>query len=119
MSRRDVVIDCLCHRQPCRVPVDFGATAVTGMHVTCVAALREHFGLERRPVKVHKPYQMLGLIEPDLQDALGIDVTCPTPRNTMFGFSATRIGTHGAHPGSRRCWYPPPSAPPRLPMAAC
>ena len=68
------------------VPVDFGATAVTGMHVTVVGALREHYGLEQRPVKVCEPYQMLGLIEDDLRAALGIDVTGVFPPNTMFGF---------------------------------
>ena len=68
------------------VPVDFGATAVTGMHVTVVAALRAHYGLEPRPVKVCEPYQMLGLIEEDLRDVLGIDVTGVFPPNTMFGF---------------------------------
>ena len=51
-----------------------------------MAALREHFGLERRPVKVHEPYQMLGLLEDDLQRAMGIDVEGVFPRNTMFGF---------------------------------
>ena len=30
------------HREPDRVPIEFGATPTSGMHVTCVAALREH-----------------------------------------------------------------------------
>ena len=30
--------------------------------VTVVAALRAHYGLEQRPVKVCEPYQMLGLV---------------------------------------------------------
>lgn len=68
------------------IPVDFGSTAVTGMHVTCVAALREHYGLEKRPVKAHEPYQMLGLIEDDLLGTLGIDTVGVVPRNTLFGF---------------------------------
>jgi uroporphyrinogen-III decarboxylase len=87
MTRKERVVAALNHRQPDRLPVDFGSTGVTGMHATCVAALRRHFGLENRPVKVHEPYQMLGLVEDDLQDALGIDVEGVFPRNTMFGFS--------------------------------
>jgi len=83
---RKRVLDALNHRQPDRVPLDLGATAVTGMHVSCVAALREHYGLERRPVKVHEPYQMLGQIEEDLLDALGADVAGAYPAETMFGF---------------------------------
>jgi hypothetical protein len=80
------VLAAVSHRSPDRVPVDFGATAVTGIHVSCVAALREHFGLEKRPVKVHEPFQMLGLIEDDLRQALGVDVRGVLRRGTMFGF---------------------------------
>jgi len=85
-KRRQRVIDALNHRQPDRVPVDFGGTAVTGMHVTCLAALREYYGLEKRPVRIHEPYQMLGMIDEDLREALGIDIIGVFPRNTMFGF---------------------------------
>jgi len=86
-KRRQRVVNALNHRQPDGVPVDFGGTGVTGMHVTCVAALREYYGLEKRPVRVHEPYQMLGMIDEDLRDALGIDVVGVFPRNTMFGFA--------------------------------
>jgi hypothetical protein len=85
-SGRDAVACALNHRAAGRIPVDFGSTAVTGIHVSCVAALRERYGLERRPVKIHEPYQMLGLLEDDLQRAMGIDVEGVFPRNTMFGF---------------------------------
>ena len=51
---REIVLEALGQREPARLPVDFGATTVTGMHVSVVAALREHFGLEKRPVKVHR-----------------------------------------------------------------
>jgi hypothetical protein len=83
---RQRVRDALAHREPDRIPIDFGASSTTGMHVSCVAALRERLGLERRPVKVHEPFQMLGLIEEDLQQALGIDVQGVFRRKTMFGF---------------------------------
>jgi hypothetical protein len=83
-SRLDAALN---HKQPDRIPIDFGGTAVTGIHVSCVAALRDYYGLERRPVRVHEPYQMLGLIDDDLSDAMGLDVTGVFPRNTMFGFS--------------------------------
>ena len=70
---KERVLSALAHRQPDRVPLDFGSTAVTGIHVSCVAALREYYGLEKRPVKVHEPYQMLGYVEEDLKAAMGID----------------------------------------------
>jgi uroporphyrinogen-III decarboxylase len=86
MNSRERVLAALNHQQPDRVPVDFGATPVTGIHVSCVADLRRYYGLEERPVKAYEPYQMLGLIEDDLRDALGIDVVGVSSPNTMFGF---------------------------------
>ena len=83
---RQAVRDALSHRQPSRLPVDFGATSVTGIHVTCVSVLRDYYGLDQHPVKVHEPYQMLGMIEDDLKQAMGIDTEGLFRRDTMFGF---------------------------------
>ncbi|MGE5646631.1 MAG: uroporphyrinogen decarboxylase family protein [Acidobacteriota bacterium] len=86
MTSRERVLESLNHREPDRVPVDFGGTAVTGVHVSCIAALRDYYGLEKRPVKLHEPYQMLGWVDDDLKDAMGIDVEGVMPYSTMFGF---------------------------------
>jgi len=86
MTSRERLAAALSHRQPDRIPVDFNGTAVTGMHVKCVIGLRDHFGLEKRLVKVHEPYQMLGWIDDDLQVALGIDVEGVYGPDTMFGY---------------------------------
>src|SRR5579864_5422174 len=85
-SSRERLAAALNHQQPDRVPIDFGSTAVTGIHVSCVAALRDYYGLEKRPVKVHEPYQMLGLLDEDLKQVMRIDVEGVFPRKTMFGF---------------------------------
>jgi uroporphyrinogen-III decarboxylase len=85
MTSRERLAQALNHKEPDRVPVDFGGTAVTGIHVNIVAALRDHYGLEKRPVKVHEPYQMLGLVEEDLKIALGLDVEGVYAAETMFG----------------------------------
>jgi hypothetical protein len=86
VESRERLARTLSHRPPDRIPIDLGSTAVTGIHVSCVAALREYYGLEKRPVKIHEPYQMLGWIEEDLISALGIDTAGIFPRDTMFGF---------------------------------
>jgi len=54
--------------------------------VSCVANLRDYFGLAKRPVKVHEPYQMLGFVDDDLKDAMGLDVDGFFRRKTLFGF---------------------------------
>jgi hypothetical protein len=86
MTSRKRVVASLAHRQPDAVPVDFGSTAVSGIHVAAVAALRDYYGLEKRPVKVYEPYQMLGLIEDDLKRVMGIDVEGVPAPETLFGF---------------------------------
>ena len=55
-------------------------------HVSIVEGLRRVYGLEKRPVKIHEPYQMLGLIEDDLRTAMGVDTTGVFGRSTLFGF---------------------------------
>ncbi|MBI4910816.1 MAG: methyltransferase [Acidobacteria bacterium] len=85
MTSRERVLAALNHTQPDRIPVDFGATSVTGMHVSVVAALRHRLGLEHRPVKIWEPGQMLGWLDDDLKDALGIDVEAIFPRKANYG----------------------------------
>ena len=66
--------------------MDFGSSFITGIHCSVVAELREHYGLEKRPVKICEPYQMLGEVEEDLLDAMGLDVQPIFPNRTIFGF---------------------------------
>jgi len=87
MTARERLRAALNHREPDRIPIDFGGTSVTGIHVACVAALREYFGLEKRLVQVHEPYQMLGWIDDDLKAAMGIDTEGVFPPRTMFGYA--------------------------------
>ena len=74
MDSRSAFRDALDHKPGNTFPVDFGATPVTGIHARIIEQLRQHFGLEGRPVKVTEPYQMLGEIEDDLLEELGVDV---------------------------------------------
>ena len=46
MTSRERVMTPLAHREPDRVPVDFGGSAVTGMHVSAVYQLRQALGLD-------------------------------------------------------------------------
>lgn len=88
LTSRERVDLALNHREPDRVPLDLGASAVTGMHVASVYLLRQALGLDApgTPVKVVEPYQMLGEIAPDLMDALGVDVVGLGGPYTLFGF---------------------------------
>ncbi len=87
-SSRELVKTVLEGGIPERVPLDLGATPVTGMHVSIVYGLRQALGLDPpgTPVKVWEPYQMLGEIGPDLMEALGVDTVPLVHKKTMFGF---------------------------------
>lgn len=86
MTSKERVLKSLNHEQPDRLPMDFGSSFITGVHCSVVAELRQHYGLEPRPVKVCEPYQMLGEVEEDLLDAMGLDVQPIFPQRTIFGF---------------------------------
>ncbi len=88
MNSRERVLSALNHRAPDRIPLDLGASAVTGMHVASVYLLRQALKLDPpgTPVKVVEPYQMLGEIAPDLVQTLGVDVLPLAKRETLFGF---------------------------------
>jgi uroporphyrinogen-III decarboxylase len=85
MSSKENLLITLNHQQPDRLVVDFGATPVTGIHARVVEQLRDHFGLEKKPVTVSEPYQMLGQVDDDLAEAMGVDVAGVAPPADMFG----------------------------------
>jgi hypothetical protein len=82
------------HVQPDRVVVDFGSTAVTGIHVVIVEKLREYYGLEKRPVRVVEPYQMLGEMDPELIREMNIDVVGLFGEKNMFGIKNSNWKVH-------------------------
>jgi hypothetical protein len=86
MTGKERIRAALAHLEPDRIPVDLGGTGVTGIHVLAVARLRELYGLEKGPVKVVEPYQMLGEVDECLGKILGVDTAGLGGRETMFGF---------------------------------
>lgn len=90
MNSKERVIATLNHRQTDKIAVDFGGTPVTGVHVLAIENLRRYYRLEKKPVRVTEPYQMLGEIDDDLMDVMGVDVVGLSPSNNMFG-----IKNHG------------------------
>ena len=88
MTSRERIRAALNHKQPDRVPVDFGSTMVTGISVSVISKLRKALGLDGQDarVKVTEPYQMLGEIQPDLKEKLFIETAGLFNINNMFGF---------------------------------
>ncbi|MDD4646108.1 MAG: uroporphyrinogen decarboxylase family protein [Bacteroidales bacterium] len=86
MTSKERLLLTLNHQEPDRVCVDFGATSVTGIHVSIISKLWQRtFGQHDYRVKIIEPYQMLGEIDPGLRDALGIDVIGTPARKSLLG----------------------------------
>jgi len=87
MTSRERIRAAVNHREPDRVPIDLGATSVSGIHISTLDRLRKAItGDQNYRVKLRDPYQMLGEVDEELRRALGIDVAGVLPRMTRFGF---------------------------------
>ncbi len=86
MNSKERFTTTLIHAAPDKIAVDFGSTPVSGIHVLAIQKIREYFGLKSIPVKVTEPYQMLGEVDAELMEVLGVDVIGIGARNNIFGF---------------------------------
>ncbi|MFV0464498.1 MAG: uroporphyrinogen decarboxylase family protein [Lachnospiraceae bacterium] len=68
---------------------DVGGMPTTGMHCITVEKMREFYGLEKKIITIQEPVQMLGYMDDDLKEAMGIQTTPLWNAGTMFGFRQT------------------------------
>lgn len=74
MNSRERVLMALAHREPDRVPIDFGGMRSTGIMALAYAPLRRRLGLEDGPVYVYDVGQQLAVIEEPVRRRFGVDV---------------------------------------------
>jgi len=86
MNSRERFLAALNHQQPDRPPIDLGATWVSGISASTYAKLRAALRLPDRPPRVHEPFQLLGDVEDDVRQKLGVDVVGLWASGTIFGF---------------------------------
>ncbi|MGQ9681186.1 MAG: uroporphyrinogen decarboxylase family protein [Anaerolineae bacterium] len=86
MTSRERLRAAINHRQPDRVPLDLGATPVTGIAAGAYACLRRALHLPEKPVKVDEPFQVLAQVDDDIREALGVDTVGLSLPVTFFGF---------------------------------
>lgn len=91
ITSRERVLRALNHENTDCVPVDFGATAVTGIHCRIVEALRAHYGLEPKPVRIVDAFQMLGEVDAELSERLGVDCIGVGGPKDIFDLDTTRM----------------------------
>jgi len=87
MTSRQRVLTALNHEEPDRVPLDLGASVVTGIMASPLSELRLALGLDEPGdrVRVTDCYQILGEVSNDLREALGIDTVGISPTGGLFG----------------------------------
>jgi len=73
MNHRERVLTALSHTEPDRVPIDFGGTVDSSIHVSTYRRLREHLGLDPGTVRVADVLQQEVLVDEDVRQATGSD----------------------------------------------
>ncbi|KJR44107.1 hypothetical protein UF75_5512 [Desulfosporosinus sp. I2] len=86
MNSRERLIKTLNHQQPDRVPLDLGGTSQTGISASTLYQLRKALGLEEKPILVHEPSQILGMVDEDVLKKLGADVVGLWNPYTFMGY---------------------------------
>ncbi len=73
MNHRERVLAALEHREPDRVPVDFGGHRSSGIAAIAYGKLRRALALPEKPIRVYDPVQQLAIIDDDVLDRFGVD----------------------------------------------
>lgn len=85
MKQKERVLRALNHEAG-PIPFDMGMLPTTGIHVLIMERLRDYYGLEKKVPVVLEPYQMLGQVDDDLREAIGVDTKPLWSPYTMYGF---------------------------------
>ena len=73
MKPRERVLAALNHTEADRVPLDLGGHRSSGIAAIAYAKLRQHVGLDPRPIRVYDPIQQLAIIDQDVLDLFHVD----------------------------------------------
>ena len=72
MNSRERILKTIDHKTPDRIPVDFGASTVTGISAIAYNKLKSKLGLQT-PTRVFDVVQQLAMIDPKITDQFGSD----------------------------------------------
>jgi uroporphyrinogen decarboxylase len=72
-AARERVLAALNHRQPDKVPIDFGGHRSSGIAAMAYVKLRKALGLPPRPIRVYDPVQQLAIIDDDVLERFQVD----------------------------------------------
>ncbi len=84
MTSRERFMKAINHIETDRPPIDLGATTTTGISAYALHHLRTKLGINKT-VKIDEPFQILGKVEEEDRQALGVDIMGIFDRNTFWG----------------------------------
>jgi uroporphyrinogen decarboxylase len=74
LNARNRVILAIKHEEADRIPIDLGATSVTGIHAKTYYELRKYLGLSEKFAKIIDVEQQLAEVDKDILDLFHVDV---------------------------------------------
>lgn len=74
MDQRTRVLTAFAHRNPDRVPLDFGGHRSSGIAVQAYQKLRDYLGLKKSRLYIYDVLQQLAIVEDDMLDLFEADV---------------------------------------------
>jgi uroporphyrinogen decarboxylase len=88
MNRKERVLTALNHKEPDRVPIDFGSfSGATSMNVRAYQNLLDYFGIEREP-RVENTFIFTAVIDDDILDRFHVDTKSVKPSFSLDEFNA-------------------------------
>ena len=79
MNSRQRVRQTLEHKEPDRIPIDFGGTVCTSIHRDAYVQLKQYLGLEVEELTIVDPFQQLPYVDERLMRRLGADLCMLLP----------------------------------------
>ena len=73
MTPRERILAALDRKEPDRLPIDFGGTDCSSIHVLAYDKLRRAVGIEPRTIRLGCMMQQIAEVDPELLDCLGSD----------------------------------------------
>ncbi|GAB4565472.1 MAG: uroporphyrinogen decarboxylase family protein [Anaerolineae bacterium] len=74
MDSRERVLTALAHKEPDRVPIDFGGMRSTGIMALAYAPLKRYLGIEEGSIDVYDVGQQLAWVEEPVKQRFSVDV---------------------------------------------
>lgn len=80
LTPKQRVIEALHHREPDRIPLDFGSTGITGISRRALARYMDLIGMPHGDIDIYEVTQQLGVVPENLLKRLGADFRGLDPR---------------------------------------